>query len=68
MKTNQTAMFATVSKKGVKAFKGKGCGKLNIKKAAKLALNTFTTYLNETNLNKPSDKKKISEVLKDVLY
>ena len=34
------------------------------KKAAKLALNTFTTYLNETNLNKLSYKNKLAKVWK----
>ena len=56
-------MFATVSKKDVKAFKGKGCR--NTKKAAKLALNTFTTYLNEANLNKPSERSDKNKLAKD---
>ena len=46
----------------VKAFKQKDVE--NTKKAEKLALNIFTTYLNETNLNKPSDKNKLAKVSK----
>ena len=45
-------MFATVSKNDVKAFVNEN----DAKTAAKLALNTFTTSLNATKLNKPSDK------------
>ena len=59
-------MFTTVSKNDKqKLLNEKDVG--NTKNAAKLALNTFTTYMKETSLNKSSEKK-ISEGLKNVLY
>ena len=55
-------MFATVSKTMWEILKDKDAE--NSKKAVKLALSTFTIYLNETNLNKPSEKNKLAKVWK----
>ena len=54
-------MFATVFENDMQNLLSKNDVKNN-KKAGKLPLNIFTTYLKQKNLNKPSNKNKLAKI------